>query len=142
MTSSLSASRVVAGDPASALLLISGPAAAGFLPDAILTETRPGQVAGVVRLAADRELDIQVTTAAPRRTPTAYISEFRLHVDGMPASIGALTVTSAGPGRSNVVFSLRSEEDIPEELADAFSSIAARFFDGLERAAQEQNPAA
>jgi hypothetical protein len=124
------------------LLLISGPAAAGFLPDAILTETRPGQVAGVVRLAADRELDIQVTTAAPRRTPTAYISEFRLHVDGMPASIGALTVTSAGPGRSNVVFSLRSEEDIPEELADAFSSIAARFFDGLERAAQEQNPAA
>jgi hypothetical protein len=142
MTSSLSASRIVAGDPASALLLISGPAAAGFLPDAILTETRPGQVAGVVRLAADRELDIQVTTAAPRRTPTAYISEFRLHVDGMPASIGALTVTSAGPGRSNVVFSLRSEEDIPEELADAFSSIAARFFDGLERAAQEQNPAA
>ena len=51
MTTSLSASRVIAGDPASALLLISGPAAAEFLPDAMLTETRPGQVAGVLRLA-------------------------------------------------------------------------------------------
>jgi hypothetical protein len=142
MTTSLSANRVIAGDPASALLLISGPAAAGFLPEAILTETRPGQVAGVLRLAADRELDIEVTTAAPRRTPTAYISEFRLHIAGMPSSVGALTVTSAGPGRSNVVFSLTAQEDIPPELADAFSSIAARFFDGLERAAQEQNPAA
>jgi hypothetical protein len=142
MTTSLSANRVIAGDPASALLLISGPAAAGFLPEAILTETRPGQVAGVLRLAADRELDIEVTTAAPRRTPTAYISEFLLHIAGMPSSVGALTVTSAGPGRSNVVFSLTAQEDILPELADAFSSIAARFFDGLERAAQEQNPAA
>ena len=82
MTTSLSASRVIAGDPASALLLISGPAAAGFLPDAMLTETRPGQVAGVLRLAADRELDIEVTTAAPRRTPTAYISDFRVQHRG------------------------------------------------------------
>ncbi len=142
MTTSVSANRAIAGDPASALLLISGPAAAGFLPEAILTETRPGQVSGVLRLAADRELDIEVTTAAPRRTPTAYISEFRLDIKGMPTSVGALTVTSAGPGRSNVVFSLTAQEEIPNELADAFSSIAARFFDGLERAAQEQNPAA
>jgi hypothetical protein len=141
MTTSLSATRVVAGDPASALLLITGPAAAGFLPEAVLTETRPGQVSGVLQLA-DRELEIAVTTAAPRRTPTAYISEFRLHIEGMPPAVGALSVTSAGPGRSNVVFSLTSQEEIPEELASAFTSIAARFFDGLERAAQEQNPAA
>jgi hypothetical protein len=141
MTTSVSASRVIAGDPASALLLISGPSAAGFLPEAILTETRPGQVSGVLQLPS-RQLDIEVTTAAPRRTPTAYISEFRLQIDGMPASIGALTVTSAGPGRSNVVFSLTAQEQIPDELADAFASIAGRFFDGLERAAQEQNPAA
>src|ERR1700739_4531365 len=111
MTTNVSANRVIAGDPASALLLISGPAAAGFLPEAILTETRPGHVSGVLRLAADRELDIEVTTAAPRRTPTAYISEFRLHIDGMPSSVGALTVTSAGPGRSNVVFSLTAQEE-------------------------------
>jgi hypothetical protein len=137
MTTSLSATRVVVGDPASALLLITGPAAAGFLP-----ETRPGQVTGVLRLDADRELEIEVTTAAPRRTPTAYVSEFRLVIEGMPPSVGALSVTSAGPGRSNVVFSLTSQEEIPEELASAFTSIAARFFDGLERAAQEQNPAA
>ncbi len=142
MATSLSASRVVAGDPASALLLISGPAAASFLPEAILTETRPGQVSGVLRLTADREFAIEVTTAAPRRTPTAYISEFRLLIEGMPSTVGALHVTSAGPGRSNVVFSLTAEEPIPEELASAFATIAARFFDGLERAAQEQNPAA
>lgn len=142
MTTSLSATRVIAGDPATALLLITGPAAAGFLPEAILTETRPGQVTGVLTLAPDRALGIEVTTAAPRRTPTAYISEFRLVIEGMPPSIGALSVTSAGPGRSNVVFSLRSQEEIPAELASAFTSIAARFFDGLERAAQEQNPAA
>jgi hypothetical protein len=141
MTTSLSATRVVAGDPASALLLITGPAAAGFLPEAILTETRPGLVSGVLHLA-DRELEIEVLTAAPRRTPTAYISEFRLHIEGMPPSVGALSVTSAGPGRSNVVFSLTSQEQIPEELAGTFTAIAAHFFDGLERAAQEQNPAA
>jgi hypothetical protein len=41
-----------------------------------------------------------------------------------------------------VVFSLTAQEQIPDELADAFASIAGRFFDGLERAAQEQNPAA
>ncbi len=142
MTTSLSASRVIAGDPASALLLISGPAAAEFLPDQMLTETRPGQVAGVLRLAPDRELDIEVTTAAPRRTPTAYISEFRVRIAGMPATVGALTVTSAGPGRAKVVFSLTAQDEIPPEMADAFSSVAARFFDGLEHAAREQNPAA
>ena len=142
MATSLSANRVIAGDPASALLLISGPAAAEFLPEALLTETRPGQVTGVLQLASDRALDIEVTTAAPRRTPTAYISEFRLHIEGMPSSVGALTVTSAGPGRSNVVFSLTAQEEIPEELAGSFASIAERFFDGLERAAQEQHPAA
>jgi hypothetical protein len=99
-------------------------------------------VSGVLRLAAGRELQIGVTTAPPRRTPTAYVSEFRLDIEGMPSAAGALNVTSAGPGRSNVVFSLTAQEEIPEELASAFSSIAAHFFDGLERAAQEQNPAA
>jgi hypothetical protein len=142
MTTSLSASRVVVGDPASALLLISGPAAAGFLPEAVLTETRPGHVSGVLKIAEDRELAIEVITAAPRRTPTAYISEFRVNLEGMPWTVGALNVTSAGPGRSNVVFSITAEEEIPEELATAFEFIATRFFDGLERAALEQNPAA
>jgi hypothetical protein len=142
MTTSLSASRVVAGDPASALLLITGPAAAGFLPEATLTETRPGHVSGVLQLAGGQELGLDVTTAAPRRTPTSYVSEFLVDIEGMPSAAGSLQVTSAGPGRSNVIFSISSAQEIPDALESAFTFIATRFFDGLERAALEQNPAA
>lgn len=141
MATTLSASRVVDGDPAVALLLLTGPDAADFLPETELNHSVPGEVTGVLHLADGVERALHVITAAPRRTPIAYISDFRVKVDGMATANGALSVTSAGPSRSNVVFSLVSDEDFPPEFAEVFQTISVGFFDGLERAASEQNAA-
>jgi hypothetical protein len=142
MARTLSASRVVDGDPAVALLLITGPDAADFLPDTTLNQTVPGEVTGVLHLRDGAERTLHVITAPPRRTPIAYVSDFRVKLDGMAPANGALSVTSAGPSRSNVVFSLVSDEDFPAEFAEAFEEISVGFFDGLERAASEQTHAA
>jgi hypothetical protein len=142
MTTTLSASRVVDGDPAMVLLLISGPAASGFLPDAEIREGAPGRMLGSIALEDGSRRDLEVMTSPPRRTPVAYLSEFRVQVDGMPAANGALQVTSAGPAQSNVVFSLRAADEIPDEYTATFDHVAKSFFDGLERAAYEQTHAA
>jgi hypothetical protein len=142
MVTTLTASRVVAGDPAVAVLLISGPGAADFLPDIALSQTSPGEVTGLVRFGEGDERTLRVVTGPPRRTPIAYISNFRLQIDGMPPTTGSLHVTSAGPGLSNVAFSVTSEADIPAEFEALFTVIADGLFDGLERAAREQHPAA
>jgi hypothetical protein len=142
MATTLSASRVVDGEPAVALLLMTGPDAAGFLPQTTLDHAVPGEVTGVLHLGDGVDRTLHVITAAPRRTPIAYISDFRVSVDGMAPANGALSVTSAGPARSNVVFSLRSDVDFPPEFAEVFRTISVGFFDGLERAASEQTHAA
>jgi hypothetical protein len=142
MARNLSASRVVACNPAVAVLLMTGPGAADFVPVLELTQTVPGEVSGVLRLGEGDERTLHVTTAPPRRTPIAYISDFRPQIAGMPPTIGSLHVSSAGPARSNVVFSMTSEADIPAVFEALFTVIADGFFDGLERAAREQHPAA
>jgi hypothetical protein len=142
MATTLSASRIIDGDPAVALLLITGPAGAGFLPQTTLDETQPGEITGVLRLDDGTQRSLHVFTSAPRRTPIAYISDFRVLIDGMPPTTGSLHVTSAGPAQSNVIFSLRSEDEIPEEFESMFGAVADGFFDGLERAAREHTNAA
>jgi hypothetical protein len=142
MAKTLSASRVVAGDPAVVALLITGPGAADFLPQTVLTSVAPGQVSGMIQVGDEGERRMSVSTAAPRRTPTAYIASFQVQIDGMPLQSGALQVMSAGPAESRVDFSLTSDETIPDDLEAAFQVIVGGFFDSLERAASEQTPAA
>ncbi len=142
MTTSLSTSRVVDGDPPLVLLLISGPGAADYLPETTLDDSVPGEVSGSITLADGRARQLHVVTSAPRRTPVAYVSEFRVQVDGMPPATGALQVTSAGPAQSTVTFTLRAESEIPAEFRESFDLVATGFFDGLQRAAYEQTHAA
>ena len=142
MATSLSASRIIDGDPAVALLLITGPGATEFLPQATLDERVPGEIRGILRLSDGGERALHVFTSPPRRTPTAYISQFRVLIDGLPPITGSLHVTSAGPAQSNVLFSLHADSEIPAEYESMFGAIAGGFFDGLERAAREQTNAA
>lgn len=142
MATTLTASRVVAGEPAVALLLITGPGAADFLPQTTLQSVEPGQVSGMLRVADGDERALRVMTSPPRRTPTAYIAEFRVQVEGAPPASGALHVTSAGPRKSRVSFSLTADAEMPELLDSIFDDVTGGFLDGLERAALEQNPAA
>jgi hypothetical protein len=139
MATTLSASRVVDGDPATILLLITGPGAAEFLPETVLDDSVPGQVSGTIALADGIARPLHVVTSPPRRTPVAYLSEFRVEVEGMPPATGALQVTSAGPAQSNVLFSMRAESEIPALFTDTFDQVAQGFFDGLQRAAYEQS---
>ncbi len=141
MTTTLSARRVVSGEPAAVVLLITGPDAAQYLARTTLRSVLPGEVEGVLHMAEGDERAIRVVTSPPRRTPTAYISEFRAVVDGMPASAGALRVMSAGPGQCEVDFSLHSEGEIPPALEDVFAGLSNGFFDGLERALKDRTAA-
>jgi hypothetical protein len=141
MATTLSAQRVVVGDPAVVVLLMTGPSAADFLPHTVLTAVDPGEISGVLEVGTDQKRDIRVVTTAPRRTPTAYISQFEVMIDGMPPAVGALRVMSAGPGESQVEFSMRSEEDIPDEFQAMFTTVVGGFFDNLERAARAQSAA-
>jgi hypothetical protein len=142
MATTLSASRIIDGDPAVALLLITGPTGTQFLTQTTLDETKPGEIEGVLRLEDGSERAMHVFTSAPRRTPVAYISDFRVVIDGMPPTTGSLHVTSAGPEQSNVIFTLRSEDEIPEEFEHMFGAVADGYFDGLVRAAREHTNAA
>jgi hypothetical protein len=142
MATTLSASRVVAGDPAVVALLMTGPAAADFLPQTTLTSILPGQLSGIIQIGGQEERRMHVISAAPRRTPTAYIASFSVEIDGLPPTTGTLHVMSAGPGESRVDFSVSSAEPMPPELEGMFEVIVTGFFDSLERAAREQSRAA
>jgi hypothetical protein len=142
MATALSASRVVAGDPAVVALLMTGPEAADFLPHTTLTSILPGQLSGMIQVDGHEERRMHVTSAAPRRTPTAYIATFTVEIDGLPPTSGSLHVMSAGPGESRVDFALTSGETIPTEFEGLFESIVSGFFDALEQAARLQTRAA
>ena len=131
MATTLSARRVVAGDPAVVVLLITGPGAADFLPHTVLTAVQPGEISAVLEVGEDQKREMHVVTTAPRRTPTAYIAQFEVRIDGMPPAVGALHVMSAGPGESQVEFSMGSEEDIPPEFEAMFATVVGGFFDNL-----------
>ena len=142
MATTLSASRAVTGDPAVVALLMTGPEAVNFLPQTTLTSILPGQLTGMIQISGHDERRMHVTSAAPRRTPTAYIATFSVEIDGLPPTAGALHVMSAGPGESRVDFSLTSESAIPVELEAMFEVIVSGFFDSLEQAARGQTRAA
>jgi len=142
MAETLSASRVVTGDPAVVALLLSSPEAADFLPQTALQDSGPGRVTGVIQLTDSDSRALDVVSAAPRRTPTAYVADFELHIEGFPDATGALRVMSAGPDHARVDFSLTSEAEIAPELRALFEIVVNGFFDGLERAVHEQDPAA
>jgi hypothetical protein len=142
MAETLSANRVVAGDPAMIALLLSSPEAADFLPQTELQETGPGRVSGIIQLTDGEDRTLDVVSAAPRRTPTAYIASFGVHIQGLPDATGALRVMSAGPDQSRVDFTLTSGDEIPAELRSLFEVVVSGFFDGLERAVHAQHPAA
>jgi hypothetical protein len=124
MATTLSASRAVTGDPAVVALLMTGPEAVNFLPKTTLTSILPGQLTGLIQVSGQDERRMHVSSAAPRRTPTAYIATFSVDIDGLPPTTGALHVMTAGPGESRV------------------EVIVGGFFDALEQAARGQTRAA
>ena len=89
----VTATRVVPGDPASTALLLSGPSALEFWPGISRVEGLISPVSAVATLAGDAHRRVVVRAQPPQRTPTAYVTTFSVDADGLPSASGFLRVT-------------------------------------------------
>ena len=91
----VTATRTIPSDPASTALLLSGPSALGFWPgvqhvDGLLSPlSAQAAIAGSARR-------LVVRAEPPRRTPTAYVTSFRVEAEGLPSASGELRITRHG----------------------------------------------
>jgi hypothetical protein len=91
----VTATRTIPSDPASTALLLAGPSALGFWPgvqhvDGLLSPlSAQAAIAGSARR-------LVVRAEPPRRTPTAYVTSFRVEAEGLPTASGELRITRHG----------------------------------------------
>ncbi|MDQ1632526.1 MAG: hypothetical protein QOJ32_1347 [Frankiaceae bacterium] len=91
----VTATRTIPSDPASTALLLAGPSALGFWPgvqhvDGLLSPlSAQAAIAGSARR-------LVVRAEPPRRTPTAYVTSFRVEAEGLPSASGELRITRHG----------------------------------------------
>lgn len=115
--------RAIAADPASAALLLSGPAAADLWPRA---DARP--VGPQLRVAM---------------APTSYVTRFEVTGDDLPETRGLLTLDYAGDG-THAVLRLDYEAPVTERLrvGSALREMAGAFLANLAAAAEDRSFAA
>lgn len=89
----VTATRIVPGDPASTALLLAGPSALEFWPGISRIEGLVSPVSAVAALAGDTSRRVVVRAQPPKRTPTAYVTTFSIDADGLPRASGFLRVT-------------------------------------------------
>ena len=94
--SNVTATRIVPADPASTALLLTGPAALDFWPGVSRVQGVTSPVQVHASLAGDDARRIIIRSQPPRRTPTAYITEFSADPDGLPTATCRLRVTRQG----------------------------------------------
>ncbi|MDT7536587.1 MAG: hypothetical protein QOI82_172 [Actinomycetota bacterium] len=141
------AERRICADPTSTALLLAGPAAVDLWPGI----RRVGAVDG--RVLVEAELPQQrfptaatVLVAPPRRTPTAFVTEFEWVGPSLPRTRGVLTLTYAagGDGPTTAASLVLDRDDavtgaLPEP---ALQRLADAFLDNLRELAESRSHAA
>ncbi|HWH30469.1 MAG TPA: hypothetical protein VNU26_16215 [Mycobacteriales bacterium] len=141
-------SRRIDADPTSTALLLAGPTAVDLWPGA----RRVGEGDGLVVVEAPAEPGartpsrVELRAAAPRRTPTAYVTSFEWAGAGLPPVSGRLTLAYAPTGDgtpvTHAVLELHPAGDAPEYRGQALTALAEGFLANLARAAETRNRAA
>jgi hypothetical protein len=140
----VTATRTIPSDPASTALLLAGPSALSFWPGV-------GHVDGVLSpLSANTAIAgsarrLVVRAEPPRRTPTAYVTSFRVEAEGLPTASGVLritrhgwvgeVVTDASPdphaARASVRLELSTDVDYDAGVEEAITQSANLFLDNV-----------
>ena len=145
----VTATRVVPGDPASTALLLAGPSALEFWPGISRVEGLISPVSAVAALAGDENRRVVVRAHPPRRTPTAYVTTFSVDADGLPSASGVLRVTRqdwvgtptvpeqqkaadvvSGPA-ATIQLELRSDVDYDAGVEREIAAAAREFLDNI-----------
>jgi hypothetical protein len=145
--SDVTATRIVPADPASTALLLMGPAALDFWPGISRIEGVVSPLQAWTSLAGDAERRVVIRSTPPRRTPTAYVSEFSVDPEGLPPASCRLRVGSQGwlsgaepevlaglepaAGVASVRFELHSEVDYDKLLEQEIAAAAETFLDNV-----------
>ncbi len=147
--------RTIAADPTSTALLLAGPTAMELWPGLRRVETAEHHVMAEADVPAWRNRPASVTVRAlpPRRTPTAYVTEFNFSGPGVPATTGVLTLThEPGAGGETATSALLRLDTSPFDGAGAvldkirvtrsLRGMAEGFLDNLAEAAEQRSTAA
>jgi len=156
--STVTATRIVPADPASTALLLAGPAALDFWPGVIRVQGVTSPVQVHASLAGDEARRIIIRSQPPRRTPTAYVTEFSADPDGLPTATCRLRVTRQGwlsdlgsdlaagfdpaAGVTAVRFELHTDIDYDALLEQEIAAAAERFLDNIAAFAESRAGAA
>jgi hypothetical protein len=151
-------SRRIAADPASAVLLLAAPAAAGLWPGVELESAQPGDHINVhVTLPADaaalvgipQPIAAAIRAEPPQRTPTSFLMRFSFTAAGVPDTTGTLTLTYAAAEEgeasatvARLTFAVSAEPFATPEFLGMLEASARTFLDNLAAAAEDRSRAA
>lgn len=91
----VTATRTIPSDPASTALLLSGPSALAFWPGVQQVDGLLSPLSAETAIAGSAR-HLVVRAEPPRRTPTAYVTSFRVEAEGLPSASGELRITRHG----------------------------------------------
>lgn len=159
----VTATRIVTGDPASTVLLLAGPSGLEFWPGISHVDGLVSPVSAVAALAGEPNRRLVIHSEPPKRTPTAYVTTFSVVADGLPSASGCVRVTRQGwtgtaqaPGAqvpeqkggevagptAAVTLELRSDVDFEAGLEQEIAAAAREFLDNVAEFASRNAPAA
>jgi hypothetical protein len=91
----VTATRTIPSDPASTALLLAGPSALAFWPGIQHVDGLLSPLSAETAIAGSARR-LVVRAEPPQRTPTAYVTSFRVDAEGLPSASGQLRVTRHG----------------------------------------------
>jgi hypothetical protein len=155
----ISVERIIRADPTSTALLLAGPSAMDLWPGVQRRVDSPDGRAVVVDAnvptwgAHATPAEAVVRARPPRRTPTAYVSEFSFSGPGLPDTTGVLTLIYEPAGdmlhATSALLSLEfraldGDGKVLDRVraARALRGLAAGFLDNLATAAEQRSYAA
>lgn len=142
----VTATRTIPADPASTALLLAGPSALEFWPGITRVDGLVSPVSAEAVLAGSSNRRLVVRADPPQRTPTAYVTAFRVEADGLPSASGCLRVTRQGwvgdpsgevddglLGRpsASVQFQLSTDEDYDDGVEREIAAAVNTFLDNM-----------
>lgn len=122
----VTATRVVPGDPASTALLLAGPSALEFWPGITHIDGVVSPVSARAALAGESQRRVVINSQPPKRTPTAYVTTFSIDADGLPSASGVLRVTRhdwAGTPSSSAGGSVPEQQKAADEVPGPAAAI-------------------
>jgi hypothetical protein len=142
----VTATRVVPGDPASTALLLAGPDALEFWPGIDHVDGVLSPLSTSAPLAGESHRRLIVHTQPPRRTPTAYVARFSVAADGLPTASGTLRVSrqdwAGGPAvpeqgnrasspAASISLEIRTDVDYDAGVEQEIAAAAHEFLDNV-----------